>query len=126
MEARFLSGTFFIEVSQESLANHKVIDLHSECVSWKSKNNNAEINLPDENSQPEKSALPSTNSTNTSNKTNTHADLPSRGRSLFKGKVAEIEARLIQSGMVGNADDMDLDDSFVDDPQFSSDHVNYL
>jgi len=41
-----------------------------------------------------------------------------KGRYLFQEKIAEIENRIMYSGMVNNPNDLDLEDSFIDDKDY--------
>ncbi len=130
-EGKYNGTLFYTEVSAESMAKGAVqLSIHRAFDSWRAKNPLPLLVLPsvlqkgkddqdkdkDTDKEKEKSAQPQGQAEPAPQGTKqTIPPLESHGKFLFQGKIAELEDRIISAGLVGNPDDLDLADPFIDD-----------
>ena len=135
LDINYCSDLWCITISKEELAKNNVLNINKIFNKWTDENPDHKIQIPsiynkgkdhekknNENLQPpeEKKDL-AVNDKSKERKVNT---LNPKGTEFLQSKIAELEDRLIYSGMVNTINELDLSDSFIDNSLSDGENIN--
>jgi hypothetical protein len=106
-------------IPEANMEKNKVLNLNKAFAKWQEENPNDVIPVPA--SLKKRLNKPRSDNPSTSNQPNSgsiHNPLNPKGREFLQRKIAEIEDRIIYSGMVNEEAELDLEDSFIDNSSY--------
>jgi len=115
MQIKCSNLVWSVLVPEASMEKNKVLNINKTFAKWQEENSKEVIPVPP--SLEKKQNRPQSDNPSTSNLPNsdsTHNPLNPKGREFLQRKIAEIEDRIIYSGMIHEEGDLDLEDSFID------------
>ena len=119
MDSKYNGSLWYTSVPPDNMTKNLVINLHSGFYDWHSKNPNIHVEFPNALQRDSKScpvpAAPKPDIVSEPLPKPQENPLNPRGKQLLHEKIAEIEDRIMYSGMVNSPEELDLEDSFIDD-----------
>eukprot|EP00826_Nyctotherus_ovalis_P035024 TRINITY_DN2966_c0_g2_i6.p1 TRINITY_DN2966_c0_g2~~TRINITY_DN2966_c0_g2_i6.p1 ORF type:complete len:155 (-),score=32.72 TRINITY_DN2966_c0_g2_i6:40-504(-) len=112
MEFNHSSVVWCVELSETELKKSNSININKVFANWQAENPETQIAVPPALKKGQGQVQ--SDSTSVVPNGNSDSRLNPKGKEFFQKRVAEIEDRILYSGMVDNEGELDLEDSFID------------
>lgn len=110
MEFNHSNVAWCVKIAESEVRKSSSININKAFANWQAENPEAQVAVP----PVLKKGQGQSESTSAAPNGNAESKLNPKGKEFFQKRIAEIEDRILYSGMVDNEVDLDLEDSFID------------